>query len=485
MLLVDAIREAMMDVPIEREPSYRVVNHFTDDELASVCNVILSRVSWQVKGIGAMPNFIDVFYSPPKPQELMTLNPPGDHPKEIAVRINGTRLDLSWKLYGGTDFERRAIDRAIEQEQAMAAHETVNEAHDVDDDTVVLDSPAPESEPPLSARSQPANTAGPSEIEQNENMFKRQYARCMEVRLQSVQLEMDSYEQGLGYPVAYWLAIGIGDFRIIDHMHTSTKNLFLSSFPDRDPPPRQPQMGPIEYQLDIKIESLLPQPKLSFMQELKCTVTCTPLQFNISQPALNLFWEFFAFQAPLDIPQVQVAPNVSSSSWEVLVTDINTLLPEEQAAPIYFQSFTINSLSCRVNYSMESFNIGGLQRGNYTEFMNLLSIHDLTITIPVITAIKAQGIPDLVDKLYTSAHASLWSMNRGVVAQLISSLPPLRPFVRIGEVGVDVVRTPYLALRRRANPAIALFKGLKTFAQVTALEALGVGGALAIHLQVL
>ncbi|ORX87760.1 hypothetical protein BCR32DRAFT_239867 [Anaeromyces robustus] len=238
----------------------------------------------------------------------------------------------------------------------------------------------------------------------------------------------------------------INEFEIIDKVPTSSWNQFLSA------------QTPIEHpMLKLKILNVRPiimEPS----QESIVNLEVSPLRFYIDQDTLLKFAEILSF-CNLDTESENRTPTTT-------VPENNS--KKDNSNQIYFRKVNISDIHIIVDYKPKQFNFNSLKDGQYGEILNILPLKDATLNFQALKFYGLSGINKLVQNIIEKYLPQ--TINQ--VPSIVLYIGPIRPFFKISEKMVDVIKNVYSNYQNEQPMIPAIEEGARQILTTTTTETL-------------
>ncbi|PVV02022.1 hypothetical protein BB560_003535, partial [Smittium megazygosporum] len=214
--------------------------------------------------------------------------------------------------------------------------------------------------------------------------------------------------------------------------------------------------------------------------EYRIDVEVAPIRSYIDQDALAFLIDFFSgkFNYRSRIVSAQKG-NESRTSNEFKLEP-------------YIQAFSISSTLIKFDYKPKQSSLSSKKSfpsspstndsPSIIELLNLISLEEAVLTLQPVQLYGVEGFPKLVN---LASQIWLPHITNKQIPKVVGSLPPLKPFATVGSAAIDLVILPISEYKKNGKWYKGLQSSFKTFAQVSALEAMNVGAKVAINTQTL
>ncbi|PVU99344.1 hypothetical protein BB559_000798 [Furculomyces boomerangus] len=240
------------------------------------------------------------------------------------------------------------------------------------------------------------------------------------------------------------------------------------------------------------------------LNELRLDVGIAPIRCYIDQDALTFLIDLFtkSSESPTtDFGNQQKPKNGKEKRLNRGAERMGKIYAENQP---YFQAVSISPILVKFDYKPKqtplsnignktspnvpsSSNLSPKQQQNnqsgqplLVEILNLIALEEASISLETLQLYGVGGINKLITK---AANKWLPHITQTQIPQVVGSLTPLKPLANVGSSVIDLVLLPISEYKKNGKWYKGLQKGIKTFAQTSALESLNFGAKIAVNTQ--
>lgn len=406
--------------------------------------------------------------------------------RKCPVRVHVSVESIIWHLYDGYDWSRTrdVISRAVEDVEARAeerrrSRETSHPENDDESEigdllfqSVWIAIPSNRDEGDLrkqinheidadasetmtvttSANSR--DTARPKHRRRKSRTLKLDRGDTHKITFEMRELLADFVVLGSGFDETQSsMAARVSDFKIFDHVPTSTWKTFLTY--DSDAGERQKQKP----MLRLEILFVKPIQELS-TSELLIKVNMMPLLLHVDQDALDFMTRFFEFKAGEDDGGEE---------------------PEKSNEPQPFiQRIEVDSIPVRLHYKPKRVDYSGLRSGHTSEFANFVVLEGSQFTLKhlILYGVNADDLQKSLKGLWEG------EVMENQIPTVLGGIAAVKPFYDVGSGVVrDLVMVPMNEYRRDGRIVRSIQKGATAFARNTTTNIARLGARIAIGTQ--
>ncbi|QDS70961.1 hypothetical protein FKW77_007206 [Venturia effusa] len=406
--------------------------------------------------------------------------------RNCPVRVHISIESIIWHLYDGYDWSktRDVISRAVEDVEARAeerrrGRETSHTEHDDEAEigdllfqSVWIAIPSNRDEGDLrkqinhemdanasdtmtittSANSR--DTARPKHRRRKSRTLKLNRGDTHKITFEMRELLADFVVLGSGFDETQSsMAARVNDFKIFDHVPTSTWKTFLTY--DSDAGERQKQKP----MLRLEILFVKPIQELS-TSELLIKVNMMPLLLHVDQDALDFMTRFFEFKAEEDDGAKE------------------TEGPRESQP--FVQRIEVDSIPVRLHYKPKRVDYSGLRSGHTSEFANFVVLEGSQFTLKhlILYGVYADDLQKSLKGLWEG------EVMENQIPTVLGGIAAVKPFYDVGSGIVrDLVMVPMNEYRRDGRIVRSIQKGATAFARNTTTNIARLGARIAIGTQ--
>ncbi|ORY77846.1 hypothetical protein LY90DRAFT_501162 [Neocallimastix californiae] len=255
------------------------------------------------------------------------------------------------------------------------------------------------------------------------------------------------------------LYLMINEFEIIDKVPTSSWNQFLSA--------QTPVEHPMLRLKILNVRPIISEPSLESIVYLDVS----PLRFYIDQDTLLKFAEILSF-CNLDTESENKTPTAPST---------DDSFKKKSSNQIYFRKVNISNIRIIVDYKPKQFNFNSLKDGQYGEILNILPLKDATLNFDSLKFYGLSGINKLVQNVIEKYLPQAITQ----VPSIVLYIGPIRPFFKISQKMVDVIKNVYSNYQNEQPMIPAIEEGARQILTTTTTETLKLISRLSSKAQVL
>jgi len=286
-------------------------------------------------------------------------------------------------------------------------------------------------------------------LEEFEGMVSMEYLRrskksVIDIDVNGIYFDYFIYPEDSYYANKLYLLIN--EFEIVDKVPTSSWNKFLSA--------QTPVEHPMLKLKLLNVRPILSEPSLESIVNLEVS----PLRFYIDQDTLLKFAEILSF-CNSDTESENKTPTVSSSE---------SLSKKNNSNQIYFRKVNISDIRIIVDYKPKQFNFNSLRDGQYGEILNILPLKDATLNFK---SLKFYGLSG-INKLIQNVVEKYLPQTINQVPSIVLYIGPIRPFFKISEKMVDVIKNVYNNYQNEQPMIPAIEEGAMQILATTTTETL-------------
>ncbi|KAE9993079.1 hypothetical protein EG327_006609 [Venturia inaequalis] len=406
--------------------------------------------------------------------------------KKCPVRVHISVESIIWHLYDGYDWSktRDVISRAVEDVEARAEErrrrrETSQPENDDESEigdllfqSVWIAIPSNRDEGDLrkqinhemdadasetmtvttSANSRDA--ARPKHRRRKSRTLKLNRGDTHKITFEMRELLADFVILGSGFDETQSsMAVRVNDFKIFDHVPTSTWKTFLTY--DSDAGERQKQKP----MLRLEVLFVKPIQELS-TSELLVKVNMMALLLHVDQDALDFMTRFFEFKAEEEDGGEE---------------------PEKSNEPQPFiQRIEVDSIPVRLHYKPKRVDYSGLRSGHTSEFANFVVLEGSQFTLKhlILYGVNADDLQKSLKGLWEG------EVMENQIPTVLGGIAAVKPFYDVGSGVVrDLVMVPMTEYRRDGRIVRSIQKGATAFARNTTTNMARLGARMAIGTQ--
>ncbi|TLD38545.1 autophagy regulatory protein Atg2 [Venturia nashicola] len=405
--------------------------------------------------------------------------------EKCPVRVHISVESIIWHLYDGYDWSRTRdiISRAVEDVEARAEErrrrrETSQPENDDESEigdllfqSVWIAIPSNRDEGDLrkqinhemdadasetmtvTTSAYSRDTARPKHRRRKSRTLKLNRGDTHKITFEMRELLADFVVLGPGFDETQSsMAVRVNDFKIFDHVPTSTWKTFLTY--DSDAGERQKQK-PM-----LRLEMLFVKPiqELS-TSELLIKVNMMALLLHVDQDALDFMTRFFEFKSEEDGGDE----------------------PEKSNDPQPFiQRIEVDSIPVRLHYKPKRIDYSGLRSGHTSEFANFVVLEGSQFTLKhlILYGVNADDLQKSLKGLWEG------EVMENQIPAVLGGIAAVKPFYDVGSGVVrDLVMVPMNEYRRDGRIVRSIQKGATAFARNTTTNIARFGARVAIGTQ--
>ena len=439
---------------------------------------------------------------PPSVLSARLVEPDKDSlPQPLGRKVSSALLremSVSWKFFGGSDWQGRSATRAGRTGLARAHAESTDEA----DMSQSLFFSVEQAEA-RSARQAPGSVSTEAAAaDATSAASKRQLDRAFEVTLSRMSGMVDAYSGrvddddgvfGVGESEARMISSGsiaVRDIVVLDHVKSSPIQRVVGHWESDSQHPRESGSsmirigfegiqwsGPVEARAANNASGAPTPPLIEAHSitptEFRIRAALLPLRANFDQDTLELMRDVADFVSQDDKNEKDEDGAGTREAAE-----------EPMAVGSLFETVDIRAFKLKLDYWPKRVDFQGLRDGRALEALNLFAFEGLEIVLRQIHGSSIIGVPALVNGVLSSwiediRNRQLHRMIRGV------SIPPLNTIAAVGDGISNLVLLPVQQYARDGRLMHGARQGAQSFARTLTLEALSAGakmGYTALHL---
>lgn len=405
------------------------------------------------------------------------------------VRVHISVESIIWHLYDGYDWSRTrdVISRAVEDVEARAEerrrrretsqpeNEDESEIGDLLFQSVWIAIPSNRDEGDLrkqinhemdadadasetmtvATSTNSRDTARPKHRRRQSRTLKLNRGDTHKITFEMRELLADFMILGSGFDETQSsMAVRVNDFKIFDHVPTSTWKTFLTY--DSDAGERQIQKP----MLRLEVLFVKPIQELS-TSELLIKVSMMALLLHVDQDALDFMTRFFEFKAEEEEDGAEE--------------------PEKSNEPQPFiQRIEVDSIPVRLHYKPKRVDYSGLRSGHTSEFANFVVLEGSQFTLKhlILYGVNADDLQKSLKGLWEG------EVMENQIPTVLGGIAAVKPFYDVGSGVVrDLVMVPMNEYRRDGRIVRSIQKGATAFARNTTTNIAKLGARIAIGTQ--
>ncbi|GAQ87036.1 autophagy protein 2 [Klebsormidium nitens] len=289
----------------------------------------------------------------------------------------------------------------------------------------------------------------------------RQKENCLEVLLDGVDLQHDSFPQRDHY--ASRLAVSVRDITVYDFSKSAPWRMIMGHYRSASCPRESGSKA-----LRVEMDAVRPNPA-SLLEEYRLLLALLPLRLHLDQRHIDFCADFFAGGGA-----VPGSPReVDAGGGGVAKQQGDGV---EEAFLPFFQMFEMRPLTIRVDYLPRRIDLLSLRAGNYAELLNLVTWEGVELRLKGVRCAGVHGWGGLGAVLMND-----WveDISQHQLNKIVRGVAPIRPLYEVGRATAQLLMLPAEQYKKDKRLLKGLRKGAAAFLKGVSLEALGLGAQLA------
>ncbi|ORX46623.1 hypothetical protein BCR36DRAFT_100657 [Piromyces finnis] len=287
--------------------------------------------------------------------------------------------------------------------------------------------------------------------------LRRSKKSIIDIDFNGIYFEYSIYPNNSYYANKLYLLIN--EFEVIDKVPTSGWNKFLSA--------QTPVEHPMLKLKLLNVRPILSEPSLESIVNLEVS----PLRFYIDQDTLLKFAEILSF-CNIDTESENRTPTASINE---------EITKKNNSTQIYLRKVNISEIRIIIDYKPKQFSFNSLKDGQYGQILNILPIKDATLNFK---SLKFYGLSG-IDKLVQNIIEKYLPQAINQVPSIVLYIGPIRPFFKISEKMVDLIKNVYNNYQNEQPMIPAIEEGARQILTTTTTETLKLISRLSQKAQIL